>query len=211
MPRDRNFLVFDLDGTIFASTPFYFAILEKVFAKNGLQLSEAEKALAAGLSARKFLSTKLSADATSEALEFMNQQSTIDIEHIQMFEGLSCLLTTLLNRGKRLAAWTSRDHGSATLLLRKHQLDKYFDVIVTGDCVENHKPDPEGLQRIAGHFACSVSDLVMIGDHDVDIAAAQSAGALPIRANWHGFRDGQNCHLGAETIHSVRELSEKLL
>jgi phosphoglycolate phosphatase/pyrophosphatase PpaX len=211
MPRDRNFLVFDLDGTIFASTPFYFAILETVFAKNGLQLTEAEKALAAGLSARKFLSTRLSAEATAEALQFMNQQSAIDIDHIPMFDGLACLLKTLAERGKRLAAWTSRDHGSAMLLLRRHQIEKYFEVVVTGDCIENHKPDPEGLERIASHFGCDVTELVMIGDHDVDIAAAQSAGALAIRANWHGFKNGQSCQLGAVTIHSVKDLSENLL
>lgn len=211
MPRDRNYLVFDLDGTIFASTPFYFAILEKVFEKNGLELSSAEKALAAGLSAKKFLSTKLSPDALAEALHFMNQQSTLDLEHISMFEGLSCLLQTLKERGKRLAAWTSRDYGSAKLLLRKHDLEKNFEIIITGDCIDNHKPDPEGLHLIATYFDCSVSELVMIGDHDVDIAAAKSAGALPIRANWHGFNAGQECHLGAVTIHSVKDLSDKLL
>ena len=211
MARDRTFLVFDLDGTIFESTPFYFAILEAVFAKNGLPLSDAEKTLAAGLSARKFLSTKLSPEAMAEALKFMNQQSEQDIHHIQVFDGISCLLETLTLRGRRLAAWTSRDYGSATKLLKKHGLDKYFEIIVTGDCIENHKPSPEGLHKISSFFKCDVSQLVMIGDHDVDMIAALNAGALPIRANWHGFGDGKACQLGAETIHCIKDLSDKLL
>ena len=121
MALGRTFLVFDLDGTIFASTPFYFAILETVFEKNGLELSDAEKSLAAGLSARKFLATRLSAEATQDALHYMNLQSQLDLEHIQVFEGLSILLKTLTERGKRLAAWTSRDFGSAMRLLKKKQ------------------------------------------------------------------------------------------
>lgn len=211
MALGRTFLVFDLDGTIFASTPFYFAILETVFEKNGLELSDAEKSLAAGLSARKFLATRLSAEATRDALHYMNLQSQLDLEHIQVFEGLSILLKTLTERGKRLAAWTSRDFGSAMRLLKKNNLDHFFEIVITGDCIENHKPDPHGLHLIANHFNCQSSELVMIGDHDVDIAAAQSAGAVPIRANWHGFRDGVNCHLGALTIHSVETLADTLL
>jgi len=211
MPRDRSFLVFDLDGTIFASTPFYFSILEKVFEKNALELSDQEKSLAAGLSAKKFLSPRLSPEALAEALKFMNEQSTRDLEHIPVFEGFKELLITLRNNGRRLAAWTSRDYASTMLLLERHGLDQQFEIVVTGDCLENHKPDPEGLHRIANFFACNAKDLVMIGDHDVDIVAAQSAGAFAIRANWHGFREGQNCHLGAMTIHSVDDLSSQLL
>lgn len=211
MARDRTFLVFDLDGTIFESTPFYFAILESVFAQNGLSLSESEKSLAAGLSARKFLSTKLSPEAMADALKFMNQQSERDLQYIQVFDGISCLLETLTERGRRLAAWTSRDFGSASKLLKKHELDKHFEIIVTGDCIENHKPSPDGLHKIATFFQCAPSELVMIGDHDVDIIAALTAGALPIRANWHGLRDGQACQLGAETIHCIKDLSDKLL
>jgi HAD superfamily hydrolase (TIGR01549 family) len=211
MPRDRSFFVFDLDGTLFASTPFYISILETVFGRLGLELTEAEKSLAAGLSARKFLAKRLSPEDTQDALRFMNEQSTLDLEHIPMFDGLSCLLETLASRNKRLAAWTSRDYHSAMLLLRKHKIEKHFEIVITGDCLENHKPDPEGLHRIANHFNCDTSQLVMIGDHDVDITAAKSAGALPIRANWHGFKEAKNCPLGAMTIHSIRDLTETLL
>jgi len=93
----------------------------------------------------------------------------------------------------------------------ENEIEKHFEIVITGDCLENHKPDPEGLHRIATHFNCDTSQLVMIGDHDVDITAAKSAGAFPIRANWHGFKESKDCPLGAMTIHSIRDLTETLL
>ena len=113
-------------------------------------------------------------------------------------------------RGCKLAVWTSRDRTSALTLLQRNKLDHYFDVVIAADCVTKHKPDPEGLLRIATELGCDVDDVVMIGDHDVDVLAARAAGVKPIRANWHGYRRGENCRFGELTVHSVEELVQQM-
>lgn len=210
MPRDRKIVVFDLDGTILASTPFYFSILDKIFEKHGMSLSDDEKALASGLSARAFLSERLGDDAVADALDFLTEQSERDLHEIPVFQGFYDVLKTLRDQGRRTAVWTSRDRESALTLLRRNGLDEFFDVVIAADCVKKHKPHPEGLHAIAERFSCDPDDVVMIGDHDVDILAARSFGAKAIRANWHGYRLGENCRFGEMTVHTVEELRIQL-
>jgi HAD superfamily hydrolase (TIGR01549 family) len=210
MPRNRKNIVFDLDGTILSSTPFYHAILESIFQKNGLSLTDEDKALASGLSAKTFLSPRLSQQSLDDALRYLVEQSERDLHEIPVFEGFYELLHLLKQRGCRLAVWTSRDRDSALTLLKKNSLDHYFDLVIAADCVSKHKPDPEGLSRISDQFGCGMEDVLMIGDHDVDVLAARAAGAMIIRANWHGFRVGQTCNLGSITAHSVAELADYL-
>lgn len=206
MPRNRKTVVFDLDGTILSSTPFYHAILDTIFEKNGMTLTADDKALASGLSAKAFLSPRLDEKALDDALRYLVEQSERDLHHIPVFEGFHDLLQLLKKRNCRLAVWTSRDRDSAVTLLQKNNLDHFFDMIIAADCVSRHKPDPEGLLKIAERLECDVEDILMVGDHDVDILAARSAGALAIRANWHGYRAGQDCHMGSLTAHSVNDL-----
>lgn len=206
----HRYFVFDLDGTVLSSTPFYHAILETIFHRNGISLTEDDKRLAMGLSASAFLAPRLNPEAMEEALIHLRDQSQVDKDFIPVFDGLHEVLAMIHGRGDRLAIWTSREKTSALQLVEKQKIAQFFDLVVTADCVRRHKPDPEGLTYIASQFGCDFSDIVMIGDHDVDILAAKATGSLPVRANWHGYRPGENCHLGALTVHSVAELSTLL-
>jgi HAD superfamily hydrolase (TIGR01549 family) len=208
MLREKKFIVFDLDGTILASTPFYIAILERIFAHHSLRLSDDEKREAMGLSARTFLEQRLPPVSVANALDILRQQSDYDLGLIPLFDGMKNLLRGLYRRGTRMAVWTSRDARSASALIQKHGLSALFDVIVTADCINQHKPNPEGLHYVARQWGCSVRDMVMIGDHDFDMMAARSSGAMPIRANWHGFHPDMECDYSAMTIQSVDGLAE---
>ena len=203
--------VFDLDGTLLSSSPFYVAILETIFARNGLILTEEDKLRAIGLTAHSFLAEKLPEPALDDAIKYLIEQSRVDLHHIPLFDGVAPLLQGLSDRGARLAIWSSRNRGSAEELLHKHDILHYFDQTVFADCVARHKPDPEGLLKLANLFNCLPSDMVMIGDHDVDMQAAQRAGAIGIRANWHGFTPELTCTLAHSTCHSVHQLSSLLV
>lgn len=208
MLSEKQHIVFDLDGTIIASTPFYLSILERIFASHGLCLDDGAKREAMGLSARSFLESRLTAPDLSRSIELIRSQSENDLDVIPLFNGMKNLLHGLFRRGVRMAVWTSRDSRSAKSLLHRNGLDSLFDLLVSADCVTRHKPDPEGLHFISRQWKCPIKEIVMIGDHDVDMIAAKSVGALPIRANWHGFSPGLYCHVGAMTMHSVDTLAE---
>ncbi len=50
------------------------------------------------------------------------------------------------------------------------------DVIIGGEDVTRHKPDPEGLIKAAGELGVGIENCVYVGDSHVDAGAAQSAG-----------------------------------
>lgn len=53
-------------------------------------------------------------------------------------------------------------------VMKMHDLESYFDLIVTSLDVEQPKPHTEGLIKILNHFQLSASEAVYIGDSMVD-------------------------------------------
>jgi phosphoglycolate phosphatase len=66
-------------------------------------------------------------------------------------------------------------------ILARDGLTDCFDVIVGGEDVGHHKPDPEGLHRALKQIGLSGQDAVYVGDHPVDAMAASAAG-IPFAA-----------------------------
>jgi beta-phosphoglucomutase-like phosphatase (HAD superfamily) len=53
-------------------------------------------------------------------------------------------------------------------VMKMHDLESYFDLVVTSLDVEQPKPHTEGLIKILNHFQLSASEAVYIGDSMVD-------------------------------------------
>ncbi len=60
-------------------------------------------------------------------------------------------------------------------VLAEHHLEGAFDLVVTAQDVRHAKPHPEQLLTIIKHFAVDPSQMVYIGDSQVDAVAAQQA------------------------------------
>ena len=82
----------------------------------------------------------------------------------------------LKSKGKKLALVTSSNRHLVLHSLKKYNLSKIFDVIVTREDVVNTKPHPEPLEIAINEFKATKSDTIMIGDSDKDIGAANNVG-----------------------------------
>ena len=95
------------------------------------------------------------------------------IKHMIIEPHLKPLLKKLSTRVK-IAIATNRtdtmDH-----VLKVHELEEYFDLVVTALDVENPKPHPESLVRILRHFDVIPRDMIYIGDSKLDEMAARAA------------------------------------
>lgn len=198
MIQSRRHWVFDLDGTLVDSFPFYLSIVRSILLRFGKSLDDEETSECLGQPAAKFFTAKLGNDLTAQALDELRVQSILDAERIQPFTGILRLLEKLKAQKKMVAVWTSRDRNSANLVLKNTGIAPFVDFVVSGCCVSKHKPDSEGLDRIAKHFGCNASDLVVVGDHEFDVRAARTSGAYGIRACWHGFDKPESCNFAHE-------------
>lgn len=112
----------------------------------------------------------------AEALEYRPKVDyTPFIKDMVMEPGLREVLD-LLKPGYGLAVATNR---STTIgkVLELNGLSHYFDLVVSSLDVENPKPHPESIYKIARFFGISVGESLYVGDSRVDYETARSAGA----------------------------------
>jgi phosphoglycolate phosphatase len=202
--------VFDLDGTIVDSHANYFKSLAQVFADFGIDLTENDKAEVLRIAVRdrlEFLKQRLGTEVASKALEKLEAHLIEDHLRTDSFDGIQELLNSLKNRGFILAVWTAREKISALRVLKHIGLDDYFAVCMSGSCVSECKPNPDGLVRIAKELGLQTTDLIMVGDHDNDMLAAKACQALAIRAYWHQPHLPQACKLADFRFNQVSALN----
>ena len=59
-------------------------------------------------------------------------------------------------------------------------MSKYFEIVVTADDVQNHKPDPETFIKCAELMAIEPPDIEVFEDGDLGLEAAKRAGMHPV-------------------------------
>lgn len=205
MYHNRKHWVFDLDGTLTNTFPFYLRLVHQILGEHGITLSTEETIYCLGQNANSYFTKKLGPDAAKIAMERILSQTLIDIPDIKTFPGIIDLLAMIKNRGHKLSVWTSRDKHTAGLVLQNTGIDQFIETFVSGCCVAKHKPDIEGLEKIAAHFKCHASELIMVGDNEIDVLAARSAGAHGIRASWHGFEAPTVCSIAHELFADIQD------
>jgi phosphoglycolate phosphatase-like HAD superfamily hydrolase len=73
------------------------------------------------------------------------------------------------------------------ITLKKLGVDHYFDLIVTGDDVTNHKPSPEGILKFVNKFKFRPERVLMIGDSVSDVIASKKAGIKVASVLWDSY------------------------
>lgn len=200
-----KYWVFDLDGTLTDSFGPYFTLVEDLI---GESLSRDQKKELIGIHPSQIFKSRLPAEQATRALELLNEKSQKDAASIPLFNEIHSICTYLKKNGCRLAVWTSRDLVSAKLVLNEVGIGHYFDYIISGDCVSNRKPHSEGIEILQKLFLCEPHEMVMVGDHDHDMEAAQSFGAQPLRASWHKHWDHDNCSRSHKQFYCTSEFHQ---
>ena len=96
--------------------------------------------------------------------------------------------------------------------MKKLGVDHYFDLIVTGDDVENHKPSAEGILKFTNKFKLKNERVLMIGDSVADIEASREAGVKIASVLWDSYGKELVQMLNSDYyFHTVEELREFLL
>jgi pyrophosphatase PpaX len=129
-----------------------------------------------------------------------------------IYPGLKEILFELKNNNYPVGIFTGKGRGSSMITLTKLGVDKYFDLIVTGDDVENQKPSPEGILKFVNHFGLNKERVLMIGDSVSDVKAAKDAGVKIASVLWDSYGIEEVKKLKSDYyFHSVEELNSFLV
>lgn len=125
----------------------------------------------------------------------------------QLYEGIKELIVDIHSSGIHLAIFTGKGRTSALITLDETDLTKYFDLIISGDDVNNHKPDPEGINKFIQFSNLNAGDILMVGDAPSDIIAANKAGVQIASVVWDSYSEEEVSQLNPRnTFKSVYEL-----
>ncbi len=198
--------IFDLDGTLVDSAVGVCAALNEIRRKRGgSDLTPAEVAPMVAMGASSLM---------ERALGPMLIQIEDDLAKFRAIYGMWCgspsdlytdvveILETLRIRGTILAVCTNKPQLLAEKVLADCGIADKFAIVVGGDAVPNCKPDPAHLSVILDRFSCSPDQAVLVGDSDVDAAAAYGANVDFIFAAW-GYG---HCSQMSNMVLSIDEL-----
>jgi len=175
-------VIFDLDGVLADSEPWWNKIDAKLLAEHGVIYHGQHHENVLGVSyqlAVEFYKKTFGLAVPTE--EMMRRRGEIATEFftnkIGLFPSTKEVLGDLrqINPPVRLGLATSSVSASARPFLERHKLTSFFEVIITGDEVERGKPHPDIYLRAAKKLNVATDACLVIEDSLSGIAAAKAA------------------------------------
>ena len=174
-------VIFDLDGVLADSEPWWNEIDKKLLGEYGVAYRGEYHRNVLGVSyqlAVEFYKKAFGLSASTE--ELIRRRGVIAAEffanRVGLFPSVKATLEELRKMNLCLAIATSSVSASARPFLDRHQLTAFFDVIVTGDEIERGKPAPDIYLRAAKKLGVTADVCLVIEDALSGIDAAKSAG-----------------------------------
>jgi HAD superfamily hydrolase (TIGR01509 family) len=173
-------IIFDLDGVLADSEPWWTEIDAELLAEYGVTYRGEYHRNVVGVSYRVAVEFYKKAFGLSVATdEMMRRRGEIATEffanRVGLFPNVKEVLEELRQMKLHLAVATSSVGASARPFLDRHQLTGFFDVIVTGEEVERGKPAPDIYLCAAQKLGIPADACFVVEDALPGVAAAKAA------------------------------------
>jgi len=116
--------------------------------------------------------------------DYQMQQTDNKEYALKLFPGIRELLDQLKRRGYLVGMVTSRTRETCVRGLKRLDIEKYMDAVVTCNDTDKHKPDPEPAQICLSELGVEPVQAVMVGDTLFDIGCAHNAGMKAVLVEW---------------------------
>lgn len=210
----KRLVIFDLDGTLLNTIDDLAAAVNHALALHGYPLHAVEKYPDfVGNGIDKLLERALPCEVRTEEevlkikRDFVSYYDKYGTSMTRPYEGIKNLLATLQQQGIMLAV-ASNKYQTAALHIVNHYFGeiKFEAVLGQRDGVPK-KPHPAIVNEILSIAQVGADDALYVGDSDVDMITAYSAGVESVGVSW-GFRSEENLREAhaSHVIHHPDEL-----
>lgn len=181
----QHALIFDCDGTLMDSLGNALASFHYALEQMGEPRSTPEITRYFRLSADRIL-LHLMGDETraQRAYQIYKDHQATLAPGTQIYPGVASLLQRAHKAAIPMGIVTGRHRQDLEILLKPHDLLRYFPVIVTDNELSEPKPSPEGLLKALRQLKIPAAQAFYIGDSLSDMQAAHAAGVKPVAALW---------------------------
>jgi HAD superfamily hydrolase (TIGR01509 family) len=186
-------VIFDMDGTLVATTEADFLAWQKLFIHYGKQLTFEDYYPLLGRKSADVvkLGLGLTGKPAEEAMAMkMGLFADIVAEHgVETLPDARSLLEKLYDAGIPMALATSSRKKKMELVMQTVGLEKFFSVFVTGEEVVKGKPDPQIFQLAASRLHLPADRCIVVEDTVSGVRAAKAAGMTCVAISTTHDRD----------------------
>lgn len=172
-------VIFDFDYTLADSSRGVVECINSALVGMGIPAVSAEEARRTiGLSLLDtfvHLTGESPVQSNEFARLFVERADEVMADLTVLFDSVPEAVEMLRRRGFALGIVSTKFRYRIQSILRREGLLGSFDVIVGGEDVSRHKPDPEGLLRVMERLQSSPTNSVYVGDSLVDAETAKRA------------------------------------
>lgn len=185
--------IFDLDGTLLDTVEDLTAAFN--YMRRSLNFPElprttVEKMIGNGmrdviLQSFEGMNVNATDEEVDSALDTMrNYYFEHAVVNTKPYDGVRETLIFMREKGCKTAVVTNKFTDAAIDILKKFDLDKYFDVVFGNGEGFPLKPAPDLLWESARRMGCSIDECVMVGDNYTDLGSARNAKCKSIFCNY---------------------------
>lgn len=199
----KNFdgIIFDIDGTLAETHELIFAsfnhIAEKYLHK---RLSNDEIVALFGPTEDVILKEWMKEHYDAARVDYYYFYEAQHKEMAEIFPGLHDTIALIKSKNIPLGIFTGKGKDSSLITLKAIGLHKYFDLIITGDDVETHKPSPEGINKFVAAYNLDPQRVLMIGDTIMDVTASRDAGVKCALVLWDEYSRSKYSDVDADFV-----------
>jgi HAD superfamily hydrolase (TIGR01509 family) len=209
----KNFdgIIFDIDGTLTSTNELIYASFNHI-AKKYLNKTFSNEEIAGFFGPPEDVIIKdFCGDRFGEGKKDYYSFYTKNHNMADLYPGIINILKDLKKKNVYLSIYTGKGKEAATITLKKLEIFDYFNLIITGDDVKEHKPSPEGINIFIEKFNLNRNRVLMIGDSTGDVKAARHAEVKIASVVWDSYAKEKVIKMNADYIfHTVDELKEFL-
>ena len=94
----------------------------------------------------------------------------------ELIDDAKLVLRRIKELGLKIGLLTNNGRLATNVVLRKHNIAEFFDVIITRDDSQALKPNPAGLRLVLSALNVSSGEAIFVGDSVIDARAANEVG-----------------------------------
>jgi len=191
--RQLRLLIFDLDGTLVDSRQDLGNSVNAMlrhFGRHEVPLEVISSYIGDGapMLVRRALGDPKDEHFVHIALQFfLDYYRKHKLDHTYVYDGVIAALKALSETDtlpRKMAVLSNKPVGPSRAIVDALGMNEFFFQVYGGNSFETKKPDPFGVRMLLREANCEASEAALIGDSDVDVVTAQSAGIYSVGCSY---------------------------
>jgi beta-phosphoglucomutase-like phosphatase (HAD superfamily) len=211
-------IIYDVDGTMVNSEPLHVSAWDEALKVSDRNLSDLSQIFRQTMAGKKPIVIARGMveelNLPISANELLELKSSLFLEKARTsllgMPGVVASIHRFKEAGYKLAIGTSLDRDFLDIILNILNVSDLFDVIVTGDQIENGKPDPETYLKVSNQLGISPNECVVFEDAQSGIQSAKAASAWCIAIK-NKDAISQDTHDADITVSTLNDITLDLL